>query len=137
SALNGTTRTRVIMKYNGAPTECETFSYGEVEDYTVNIVSGKQLSSIAPVVSQNLAFRIYPNPTSDVATIDFEIEDPSNATLISVYDIHGKLLMVESIDINGTALKYSMNFENLPGGIYSIMIQNGTTIRTKKLVLAR
>ncbi|NJO92529.1 MAG: hypothetical protein HC831_28860 [Chloroflexia bacterium] len=33
--VSGTTRMRVSMKYNGAQTQCETFSYGEVEDYTV------------------------------------------------------------------------------------------------------
>jgi PKD repeat protein len=32
-----TTRMRVSMKWNSAPTPCEAFSYGEVEDYTVNI----------------------------------------------------------------------------------------------------
>ena len=37
SALSGTTRMRVSMKWNAAPTACETFSYGEVEDYTVSI----------------------------------------------------------------------------------------------------
>jgi chitodextrinase len=30
-------RLRVSMKYNGVPTSCETFTYGEVEDYTVNL----------------------------------------------------------------------------------------------------
>lgn len=39
-ALNGETRVRVAMKYNAIPTACEIFSYGEVEDYTVNITSG-------------------------------------------------------------------------------------------------
>lgn len=33
----GTTRMRVTMKWDATPTSCETFSYGEVEDYTVNI----------------------------------------------------------------------------------------------------
>ncbi len=37
SATNGNTRMRVSMKYNGIPTPCESFQYGEVEDYTVNI----------------------------------------------------------------------------------------------------
>ncbi|WP_027394297.1 fibronectin type III domain-containing protein [Aquimarina latercula] len=37
SALNGDTRMRVSMKYNGVPTSCESFQYGEVEDYTVTI----------------------------------------------------------------------------------------------------
>lgn len=40
SAATGTTRMRVSMKYNGVPTSCESFGYGEVEDYTVNISSG-------------------------------------------------------------------------------------------------
>jgi hypothetical protein len=40
SAIIGDTRMRVSMKYGSYPTPCETFSYGEVEDYTVNITSG-------------------------------------------------------------------------------------------------
>jgi hypothetical protein len=31
------TRMRISMKYNAAPTACETFSYGEVEDYQVTL----------------------------------------------------------------------------------------------------
>ena len=33
----GSTRMRVSMKYNGIPTACESFRFGEVEDYTVVI----------------------------------------------------------------------------------------------------
>jgi hypothetical protein len=40
SATATTTRMRISMKYNGVPTSCETFSYGEVEDYTVVLSSG-------------------------------------------------------------------------------------------------
>ena len=39
TAAIGNTRMRVSMKYNGIPTSCESFSYGEVEDYTVNILA--------------------------------------------------------------------------------------------------
>ncbi len=34
------TRMRVSMKYNDIPDPCETFTWGEVEDYTVNLTSG-------------------------------------------------------------------------------------------------
>ncbi len=37
TALTGATRMRVAMRYGSYPTSCLTFSYGEVEDYTVNI----------------------------------------------------------------------------------------------------
>ena len=39
-AKNGPTRMRVSMKYNAIPTACESFRWGEVEDYTVNITTG-------------------------------------------------------------------------------------------------
>ena len=39
SAIAGATRMRVSMKYNGVPSSCETFTYGEVEDYTINIIA--------------------------------------------------------------------------------------------------
>jgi hypothetical protein len=37
SALSGPTRMRVSMSYGGSPPACGNFSYGEVEDYTVQI----------------------------------------------------------------------------------------------------
>jgi len=46
-----TTRMRVTMKYNAEPTACEAFSYGEVEDYTVQILGG---DSEVPTVPGNL-----------------------------------------------------------------------------------
>ncbi|PTX59712.1 putative secreted protein (Por secretion system target) [Kordia periserrulae] len=50
SAPNGTTRMRISMKYNVLPTACETFNYGEVEDYTVTIVSATQ-DTVAPIIT--------------------------------------------------------------------------------------
>jgi len=52
SAVENSTRMRVSMKYNAAPTECETFQYGEVEDYTV-IIEGSGPDIIIPVITLN------------------------------------------------------------------------------------
>lgn len=54
SAADGDTRMRVSMKYNGIPTSCETFTYGEVEDYTVSI-TGATADTEAPTVPGNLS----------------------------------------------------------------------------------
>jgi Zn-dependent metalloprotease len=40
SNASGTTRMRVSMKWNASQTACEIFSYGEVEDYTIDIGTG-------------------------------------------------------------------------------------------------
>ncbi len=45
--FQGYTRMRVSMKYNGNPTSCETFNYGEVEDYTVRLFDGLLYSNNA------------------------------------------------------------------------------------------
>lgn len=39
NASTGSVRMRISNKYNGNPTSCENFSYGEVEDYTLNILA--------------------------------------------------------------------------------------------------
>ena len=57
SAVNGATRMRVSMKYNGVPSSCESFTYGEVEDYTVVIESAGP-DTTAPVIVLNGAFVI-------------------------------------------------------------------------------
>ena len=53
SAVTSATRMRVSMKYNGIPTSCESFTYGEVEDYTVNI-QGSTADTQAPTAPTNL-----------------------------------------------------------------------------------
>jgi hypothetical protein len=37
-ATLGETRMRVTVQYQGPPDPCATFSVGEVEDYTINVV---------------------------------------------------------------------------------------------------
>lgn len=46
AGASGSTRMRVSMKWNANPSPCETFSYGEVEDYTVTFTTAVP---IAPV----------------------------------------------------------------------------------------
>ncbi len=53
SSSQTATRMRVSMKYNGIPTSCESFTYGEVEDYTVNII-GSGPDTQAPSIPSNL-----------------------------------------------------------------------------------
>ena len=52
-AVEGSTRMRVSMKYNAIPTACETFTYGEVEDYTV-IIGASGPDTQAPTAPSNL-----------------------------------------------------------------------------------
>lgn len=53
SASLGATRMRVAMQYNAIPTSCQSFTYGEVEDYTVAI-SAAAADTQAPSNPTNL-----------------------------------------------------------------------------------
>ena len=62
-AVENSTRMRVTMRYNQVPGPCDTFTYGEVEDYTV-IIEGSGPDTEAPVITLNGA-----------STIDLELGD--------------------------------------------------------------
>ncbi len=66
SSTDGDTRMRVSLKYNGIPTSCETFTYGEVEDYTVTI-GGSTADTQAPSVPANLSASNITETTVDLS----------------------------------------------------------------------
>ncbi|WP_026726011.1 reprolysin-like metallopeptidase [Flavobacterium sasangense] len=114
----GAKRMRVSMKYNGVPTSCEAFSYGQVEDYTINVTSTARETEAAT----QLTFSLYPNPVKgDVLNIsDFEGEasyrifsamgqDLGNGKVenntISVGHLATGTYMIEVTTANGTNMK--------------------------------
>ncbi|MDC9721619.1 MAG: DUF5011 domain-containing protein [Urechidicola sp.] len=85
SAVESSTRMRVSMKYNGIPTSCETFTYGEVEDYTV-IIEGSGPDVVAPVITLTGASPINLNVgevyTEQGATATDDVDGDISANII-------------------------------------------------------
>ena len=82
SAISGVTRMRVVLKYNATPKACETlFSYGEVEDYTVNIQSAgvdttapsAPSNASATSVTQTTLILNWSASTDNVAVTEYDI----------------------------------------------------------------
>jgi hypothetical protein len=81
TALIGSTRMRISMSWNAIPNSCGSFQYGEVEDYTVNIISsnpqqeieitGNSIeivnNDITPSILDNTDFGDVPFPTGNKA----------------------------------------------------------------------
>lgn len=114
----GAKRMRVSMKYNGVPTSCETFSYGQVEDYTINVTStAREVETTTP-----LTFSLYPNPVKgDVLNIsDFEGE-----ASFRIFSALGQELG------NGKVENNVINVGNLATGTYMIEVTtaNGTNMK--------
>jgi chitodextrinase len=83
TATDGATRMRVSMKYNGVPTTCESFTYGEVEDYTINIGNSSGGDTEAPSAPSNL---IASNVAETTATLSWTAS--SDNVGVTGYDVY-------------------------------------------------
>ncbi|MBA4152757.1 reprolysin-like metallopeptidase [Flavobacterium sp.] len=126
TALIGSTRMRISMKYNASPTYCETFSYGEVEDYTVNIVAtarGEQEIVLEPVSKES--FTLYPNPIKgDLVHIDAETQ----FTTYKILNLLGQVIAQGKIE-NKTVL-----VSNLASGTYLLEVSDNETSAVKRFI---
>lgn len=113
TATLGATRMRVMMKYSTAPTSpCGTYTYGQVEDYTVNIMSTAKEN--AAIVNPTRELSIYPNPVKG-STLNISNADSSE---FSIYDLSGKQISSGKISDN------TVSVNALPKGVYLIKVGN-------------
>ena len=122
TALLGTTRMRVSMKYNASPTSCETFTDGEVEDYSVNIVATARFDEDQ---TAKLEFNLYPNPVRDGILNFSDLESESNYRIFS--------MMGQELG-NGKIQNNSVNVSSLRTGTYLIEVSNGSSSTTKRFI---
>jgi endonuclease I len=129
----GYTRMRVSMKYNGIPTECENFSYGEVEDYIVELQAGGNArietnepsrTNIESVAQLDVS--VYPNPAKDKLTVRID----ANSADYRILDMSGKILKQGAIQ----SQELNVNLTNFQQGLYILLINNGEQVITKKFI---
>ena len=109
AAKLGNTRMRVKMYYGTAnPTACGTFTYGQVEDYTVTIKEPTMATS--NVIKSSVS--IYPNPFQDV----LKISEVKGVKSISVSDVSGR-------QVKNLKPSAELNLSDLKTGLYIVTLQ--------------
>ena len=113
NALSGTTRIRISMKYSsdGEPTPCESFPYGEVEDYIINISGGAggRIGTELNTSDTDVTIQAFPNPTQSLIKINRE------NSLITLYDLSGNKLK--------SILSNQMDIAEFPSGLYLLKVE--------------
>lgn len=127
TATVGATRMRVSMKYNAIPTSCETLSYGQVEDYTVNITASFAVNAPTEetVTAQALSFNLFPNPVENILNVSV-IDNRSIA--FKIYNMMGQVVK------SGNLEQSEINVSNLEGGLYIFEMNDGQKSITKKFM---
>lgn len=133
SALTGMTRMRVSMKYNASQTACESFSYGEVEDYSVNITnqsSNYQTYDMVDAVvlgSEANVFdvQVYPNPASDMLYLKLRDDREADFTISN---------MLGQIMESGKVGNKAIDVNHLQSGSYILEVNDGQKPLIKKFI---
>ncbi len=124
TATLGITRMRVSMKYNSAQTACETFSYGEVEDYSVNITNNAPANTTDVPFAEELTnngneiYILYPNPASEA--INIKLIGIEGEVTARIYDMRGAVVKFQLL----TDRISSMDISDLAPGVYMISIDD-------------
>jgi hypothetical protein len=77
--------------------------------------------------SANANLSVYPNPSSEVVTIESNITEGS----IQIIDLTGKVVANQTV--NGTATAF--NTTALTNGMYTVILTNGSTVETRKFIV--
>ena len=121
TAATGATRMRVSMRYNGIPSSCGTFTAGQVEDYTVNIVS----STARLIESTKLQeINIYPNPVKGAV---LNVSSAENASY-RVINLLGQEVSKGKIE-NG-----AISVTNINTGTYLLEITTNGQVVIKRFI---
>ena len=135
TARTGATRLRVILSDNSATTSCNTYGYGETEDYTVNITGGAAIAGGingiaggATVLGNEAArtLELYPNPATDV--LHLVLPGNAEATSVVLTDIRGARVVGTSFS-NGT-----LNVSGLARGMYTLSVSDGQKVFHQRFV---
>lgn len=124
----GSTRMRIKMTEGNNGNACQaSFNYGEVEDYCIMILD--TATGIRDLNSGQLMFGMYPNPTSDLVTINLSTQ--LSDVVVSLTDLQGRVLMQRT---ETAARKLTLDVSTLTKGIYLVTTTESTgKTGTKKL----
>jgi PKD repeat protein/subtilisin family serine protease len=130
SATASTTRLRVVMSYYSISGPCGTQTYGETEDYKLNLIASssneedrtgqddKELPNTQDVI-------ITPNPTNGIFTVN---TNGGKIDKVVVYSVTGKL--VKTINTKGDNV--NIDISGVKSGVYYVKVftVNGEIIKT-------
>lgn len=106
-------------------------TFGEYGGFYSSVVN------IEPINLNESSFEVFPNPTSDVASVVYNLETAERVT-ISVYNMLGELVETSDFGLLGAGVhRYDFDLSGEPAGMYFVSLTSGDKILTKKVTLTK
>lgn len=119
----GLNRVRVRVMYSGTLSSCGNASYGEVEDYSINV---QQLIGVDNILENQVL--LYPNPND--GTFSIELKEWNQSAYIEVLNTQGQIVYKNSL--NDVLTHHQINQAT---GVYFVKVKVGNQSAVKKLII--
>lgn len=134
-AVLGTTVMRLKVSY-GSNTTCGTFNYGEVEDYTLNIVAAEAATNVGKSAQAafDWSFSAYPNPVKG-GEFQIKINNANARTVkVKILDLLGNVVGEKAIsNSNEFGKNVHINTTHYKPGIYILQVVVDGMIKTTRI----
>ncbi len=154
SENSGTTSEFLIYNTNKVASNWYAYVYGyngansNAQCYTLRITlsssnfreggttDGETTEFEIPVRVIESGFAMFPNPATDELTLDVNM-DAEREVKVSILDITGRAVSLNAYNLAKDQNRVTMDVSTLPSGLYVVRVENGKTVGTQKLTIAR
>jgi len=121
----GPTRMRLRVAYTGEYGSCNDTSYGEVEDYTVNVQAALGIED-----SFENTIGLYPNPNQGSFTVYLNDKQNNDAVSIEVFNSLGQVVYQAQSNL----AKMNISLDQAQG-VYFVKVASGSKSAVKKIII--
>ncbi|MGU3375494.1 GEVED domain-containing protein [Chryseobacterium sp. M5A1_1a] len=129
ATMNTPLRMRVLSDLFGSFPACGQLNYGQVEDYSVTLVSNLATNEVKADKGDLV---VYPNPVATGDKVFIKAKNAKNLK-VSISDMAGRLVASPSVSEEGNGV-FKVN-QQLEKGVYMIQVSSGKDSKTSKLII--
>jgi hypothetical protein len=121
-----------VSEYNSGINEKIILNAAQIKVTT----NAEVLVGIKELQKTDIQLNLYPNPSSDICHLNFNLKE-NEFVKISVYNMLGELVYIETTNLNAGNIDYVLNLNELHSGNYSVQVSLKNNSITKKLTIIK